>query len=161
MTLHYLFVDDNNDPLSSKMLQNFADKHTGQVDIIPAAGSLHPYTCDEATHSWSDALVWKVAGFKDEMIAHAKHYDYDALFLIDSDLLLQPTTLEVLLASEKEIISEIFWTSWTPDTFPVPQVWLKDEYTQFECARNEQISLEEQYLRKYAFYGQLRAPWGI
>ncbi|MBG9942602.1 hypothetical protein ABE237_22250 [Brevibacillus formosus] len=158
LTLHYLFVDDNTDPLSSNILQNFADKQTGQVDIIPAAGSLHPYTCDERTHDWSEALVWKVAGFKDEMIARAKHHDYDALFLIDSDLLLQPATLEVLLASEKEIISEIFWTSWTPDTVPAPQVWLKDEYTQFECARHEQISLEEQYLRKYAFYGQLRVP---
>lgn len=158
MTLHYIFVDDNSDPSSSQMLRNFAEKHAGLVTVLPSNSSTPPYTIDENTHYWSDELVWKVAGFKNQMIDLAKKYQYDALFLIDSDLLLQPATLEVLLASEKDIISEIFWTSWTPDTLPVPQVWIKDEYTQFECTRHEQITMEEQLLRKYAFYGKLRVP---
>jgi GT2 family glycosyltransferase len=159
MAVHYLFVDDNNDPASSRLLHHFAEKHSGQVEIIRSQEAPSTYSCNETTHIWTDELVWRVASFKNQLIERAKSGGYDGLFLLDSDLLLQPATLETLLASEKDIVSEVFWTSWTPDTLPVPQVWLTDQYTQYEINhRLESISADEQYLRKYAFYGKLRVP---
>ncbi|MGG4496468.1 glycosyltransferase [Brevibacillus reuszeri] len=156
--IDYYFIDDNTDPASSRMLQNFARRHAGHVEIVSAQKSNLEYVCDETTHFWTDDLVWKVAGFKDQIMNHARQSGYDGLFLVDSDLLLQPQTLEVLLASEKDIISEIFWTSWTPISLPAPQVWLIDEYTQYESSRTEHLTPEEQYLRKYSFFGKLRVP---
>lgn len=152
LAVQYMFIDDNTDPASSKLLHRFAEKHPGQVEIIRSQEPPSTYTCNETTHVWTDELVWRVAGFKDQLIARAKEGDYDGLFLLDSDLLLQPATLETLVASEKDIVSEIFWTSWTPDSLPVPQVWLTDQYTQYELKhRLETLTAEEQYLRKYAF----------
>lgn len=159
LAVQYMFIDDNTDPASSKLLHRFAEKHPGQVEIIRSQEPPSTYTCNETTHVWTDELVWRVAGFKDQLIARAKEDDYDGLFLLDSDLLLQPATLETLVASEKDIVSEIFWTSWTPDSLPVPQVWLTDQYTQYELKhRLETLTAEEQYLRKYAFYEKLRVP---
>lgn len=157
-TVDYLFIDDNTDPSSSRVLQSFAARHPERAQIIQAQKSADEYVRDETTHYWTDSLVWKVAGFKDQLIDYAKQHKYDGLFLVDSDLLLQPETLEVLLQSDKDIISEIFWTSWTPNSLPAPQVWLTDEYTQYERFRNEQLTPEEQYLRQYSFFGKLRVP---
>ncbi|WP_338140244.1 hypothetical protein [Paenibacillus thiaminolyticus] len=56
------------------------------------------------------------------MIQHAIDEQYDYLFLVDSDLLLHPRTVEQLVATGKDIVSEIFWTSWQSDSAPQPQV---------------------------------------
>lgn len=101
MAVHYLFVDDNNDPASSRLLHHFAEKHSGQVEIIRSQEAPSTYSCNETTHIWTDELVWRVASFKNQLIERAKSGGYDGLFLLDSDLLLQPATLETLLASEK------------------------------------------------------------
>ncbi len=66
---------------------------------------------------------------KDVIINYAKENQYDYLFLIDSDLMLHPNTLKQLVNQDKEIISEIFWTKWP---IPLPQVWLYDEFIQYE-----------------------------
>ena len=45
--------------------------------------------------------------------------------------MLHPKSLHSLLQAEKDIISNIFWTSWSPGTIEMPQVWLQDEYSMF------------------------------
>ena len=88
------------------------------------------YVCDDVTHHWKERLVWKVAAFKDMMIKIADEYGFDYIFFIDSDLVLHPLTLRELVDSNKDIISNIFWTKWQPDAPKLPQVWLMDTYTQ-------------------------------
>lgn len=86
------------------------------------------FLCDDTMHYWDDALIDRVARFKNDMITYAIQHDYDYLFLIDSDLLLYPETIEHLITTEKDIISEVFWTKWQPNTDPLPQVWQYDVY---------------------------------
>ncbi|MBM7563934.1 glycosyltransferase [Paenibacillus sacheonensis] len=147
----YVFVDDNEDPAASTLLVQFADaihaKGTGTVRILARSPAASDYRRDEVTHYWNDDLIHKVAGWKDQFIQLGREEQYDALFLVDSDLLLHPETMESLLEAEKPIISAIFWTQWYPESMELPQVWLKDHYWPWQTdndpaeARDEQIKL--------------------
>lgn len=158
-TFDYCFVDDNNDPVSKQMLQDFAEKHKDQcVFLDPETLSKADYIVNEGGHAWSHELVWKVAGFKDRIIEHAKEKNYDYLFLIDSDLVLHPNTIEQLLADNKGIVCNIFWTSWQPGTIELPQVWLEDEYSFFHTLTKEAPSAESICHQTHSFLGLLRMP---
>ncbi len=118
----HLFVDDNDCPESSDLLHGFGSA------IIWPGGRDEDYHCDEDTHHWNDILVRKVAGFKDKIIAYARDNGYDYLFLVDSDLVLHPKTLTHLVSLDKDIVSEVFWTVWTPGSPPMPNVWQYESY---------------------------------
>lgn len=157
-SIHYLFVDDNTNALSSKMLRAFVDRLPDRAVLLQGDHTQQQYVCDDTTHHWNDALIWKVADYKNQMIDYAKQHQFDALFLVDSDLLLQPATLDTLLHTEKEIVSEIFWTSWQPNSLPSPQVWLSDQYTQYEHTPQEQLTPKEKLVRQMTFFSKLRIP---
>lgn len=125
----FCFIDDNVDEQSSRLLEEFKDQVPGRCFIYKAAADNIPYVCDEITHHWTNETIWKVAAFKDGMINQARHQEYDYLFLIDSDIVLNPCTIIQLIGADKDIISEIFWTRWQPDTDDLPQVWISDVYT--------------------------------
>ncbi|QRG65713.1 glycosyltransferase family 2 protein [Brevibacillus choshinensis] len=154
--LHFLFIDDNEKSNSSEMLRSFRENNL-HVEIIEAnSGDL--YIRDEATHYWSESLIWKVAEFKNEIIRRALNGSYDYLFLIDSDVLVHPQTIEHLVKKQKDIVAEIFWTRWQPEATPQPQVWLKDVYTQYEQERGENVTEAEKEARYTAFLSQLKKP---
>lgn len=153
----FLFVDDNKDPHSSELLLDFS-KTVDHVTIIHSEKQDSFICDDETTHYWNDSLIWKVAAYKDMMIERAIELHYDYLFLVDSDLILHPETLKHLIQTEKDIISEIFWTKWYPASPPEPQVWLQDEYTQWHQEPGEQLTSEEMNNRKQQFFEQLRVP---
>lgn len=159
-TFDYCFVDDNTDPTSKEQLKEFAAKHAGHCFILPpetpAEASL--YITDEVTHRWTDELVWKVAAFKDRIITLAKEKNYDYLFLVDSDIVLHPRAIEQLLTDGKGVVSNIFWTSWTPGTIEMPQVWLQDEYNFYEVRNNQKPSAEIMDTAFWAFMAKLRVP---
>ncbi|MBD2847633.1 glycosyltransferase family 2 protein [Paenibacillus sp. IB182496] len=156
VALDFYLIDDNEDPASSEQLQAFA-RAQERASILPAARQ-DRYVRDEHTHYWNERLVWKVAAFKDAIIARARELDYDHLLLIDSDLLLHPDAVERLADTGKAIISELFWTRWQPDAQPQPQVWLQDEYTQWEQQRGETLTAEEQGARYAEFIARLNQP---
>lgn len=159
-TFDYCFVNDNVDPISKKMLQEFAEKHAGHCDIlapeVPAENSC--YIVNDVQHIWTTEAVWKVAAFKDRIIEIAKERNYDYLFLIDSDLVMHPRTIEQLLLAKKGIVSNIFWTSWQPGTFEMPQVWMQDEYNFYEIHNNQKPSDQEIGEQMWAFMNKLRVP---
>lgn len=128
--LDFYLIDDNPDEAASQLLQQFA--RNGRSVFLQSSGYHDDYIRDEHTHVWHSNLVWKVAGFKNLMIRRAEAFGYDYLFLIDSDLILHPDTLLHLIGTGKDIISEIFWTQWQPNTLLQPQVWMHDEYNQWE-----------------------------
>lgn len=133
ITIDYFFIDDNDDVQSSELLKSFATKTTAHC-LISSINfkEKQQFVCNEITHYWTDELTWKLASFKNLIIRHAIQEDYDYLFFIDSDIVLNPKTLEHLVGTGKDIISEIFWTRWTPESQELPQVWLYDFYSQNE-----------------------------
>jgi glycosyltransferase involved in cell wall biosynthesis len=114
--------------------------------------------CNEVTHFWKDDIIWKVAAFKDQMIDRARNDDYDYLFLVDSDIVLHPATIDRLMRVNKEIVSNVFWTVWQPGYPNLPQVWLYDVYTLFETRPGEEITQEEALRRQSQFIEKLQKP---
>lgn len=154
----FAFIDDHNE---HNLLQEFCRQHT-QTRIIrpqtPDQSINQDYHCDETTHHWQETLIWKVAEFKDRLIALALEEHYDYLFLVDSDLYLQPETLAHLIQLKKDIVSEVFWTKWSPDLRPLPQVWLFDQYQMYPAPRGETLSEADINQKTLEFLNQLSQP---
>lgn len=153
----YLFIDDNVDSGSTELLRDFSQR-IPNVAIHVVENDEEEYVTDEVTHRWKEQLVWKVAAFKDMIIEIAKEFNFDYLFLADSDLVFHPLTIRHLVSRQKEIVSNIFWTQWNPDAPILPQVWLSDSYTQYAAARGENLSQDEIFLRHQRFLHRLRQP---
>lgn len=154
--LNYYFIDDNIDQDSSLILQQFSQQ-TEHV-LRQSSGIYDEYVRDDTTHLWNSNLIWKVANFKNLMIQHAAELQYDYLFLIDSDLILHPDTIEHLVATNKDIISEIFWTQWQPNAMFQPQVWMRNEYDQWEQQIGERPSEQEIAVRFEQFISKMKNP---
>lgn len=153
--VYYHFIDDNHELQSKELLAGFA-KEVNNVTIEKADNEAGKQIY--RNHNWTQSKIWKVADFKDRIIARAREEEFDYLFFIDSDLLLYPQTVGHLIDTGKEIVSEVFWTKWTATSKEHPQVWLSDVYTQYEKALGEKISAEEMEIRKGAFFDKLRVP---
>lgn len=151
----YYFIDDNHESDSRILLQKFQQETKNAiVEDLHEQSDFLPYK----DHSWHEFNIWKVAAYKNCILRRAKAEAFDYLFFVDSDVLLHPETVSHLIQSHKDIISEIFWTKWTPLSAEQPQVWLKDFYTQYELQPGETISKEEENRRILAFYQMLRTP---
>jgi len=155
---YYCFVDDNTDKESIQILDNFMQAHLSDAVLAKAENIGDIYICNETTHYWSEGVIWKVAHFKDMIMQYAYQNGYDYVFLIDSDIVLYPNTIDQLIADNKDIVSEIFWTSWTPDSPKKPQVWLYDTYTQYETHYGENLTPEEISNRHLSFIQMLLTP---
>ena len=140
-TCDYVLVDDNEDAASRSLLKQFAEsiRSEGLSNVVLIEGRTDSaprtsYYKDERTHYWNDALIDNIAGWKDQMIAMARDGEYDALLLVDSDLILHPETVESLLDADRPIVSSLFWTRWQQGVAELPQVWLKDHYWPWQGA---------------------------
>lgn len=154
--VHYLFIDDNESEDAKRILLDFVGKKNTAY-VLNSTNS-QKYICDENTHYWNESLVWKVAHFKNIIIQFALEKDFDYLFLIDSDIVLHPETLQKLIEGEKDIISNIFWTKWQPDFPELPQVWVFDQYGQYYYKRGEKLTKEQIQERHQQFLEMLRKP---
>jgi len=160
--LSFRFIDDNDDPESSGLLRSFQELQSQkgisvkieQADRIAGI----PFVCNETTHGWSDALIWRVAEFKDRLIREAREREADALFLIDSDIVVHPRTALRLWECGKPIVSEVFWTQWRPGGPPLPQVWMCDEYEMVERMPGVPMPESERAALENEFIGRLRVP---
>jgi len=149
------FIDDNHNPLSKEFLADF--KNTmGNVTIESPSNEMDSTLY--FNHSWNHEKIWKVAFYKDNMIDRARREGFDYLFLIDSDILLYPQTVEHLINREKDVIAEIFWTKWTEKAVEQPQVWISDFYNQFEMLPGEKLTEKEEKSRTFDFFNKLRVP---
>jgi len=154
--IDYMFVDDNKDEKSSKLLEEFKREES---KVIIMLGKEHGvYVCNEESHYWDDDLMLKVANYKNSIIDYAIENNYDYLFFIDSDLILHPNLIEHLKIANKDIVSEIFWSQWHKDRPLEPNVWLFDEYDLVPKRLGENLSEKEMGLRQIKFLNQLRIP---
>lgn len=156
-TVGYLFIDDNVEEASRQWLRQFQSEHNRTV-IYSENQNAADYQKDEITHYWPEEAIWKVARMKDAILDYALQHRYDYVLLIDSDLILHPRTLDQLVSVNKDIVSNIFWTKWQPDTIEMPQVWLSDQYTLYRKDRKETLTDDESAKRTWAFLAQLRVP---
>ena len=101
-TLDFFFVDDNTDETARSLLHEFAQKKGRKCHIekafIKDSGS--SYRVTEGKHHWKFESVCRVGAFKNKIIEDAIQERYDYLFLIDSDLVLHPHTIEQLLCAK-------------------------------------------------------------
>lgn len=81
------------------------------------------------SHHWSNENLKDVIIMKNHLLTIAKKLDYDYFFLIDSDILLHKNTLQHLIKQDKDIISEVFWTSWNIGEEEQPNAWIFDFYS--------------------------------
>lgn len=126
----YLFADDNDDPESSAALNEFMLGRPGYC--VRLEREEESYLCDAETHRWKESLIQRVAAVKTFMLRHAVEQGFDHVFLVDSDIVLHPATLQHLMAQDKAVISEVFWTQWTPQDPYLPQTWLLDHYAFYD-----------------------------
>lgn len=62
-------------------------------------------------HLWTRENLSKMHDLRNRTIRRALDGGYDYWFSVDTDLILHPATLRTLLAAEKDIVSEVFWTN--------------------------------------------------
>lgn len=112
--------DDNTDPDSSALV-----KHSG-ARVLPTIPQLAPstYRRAEDTHKWDVATYRRVADIKNAAIdlfyrtTKATH-----LFLIDSDVLVQPGLVAHLAEAGEPIIASVYWTKWYPHIGRGANMW--------------------------------------
>lgn len=86
------------------------------------------YAVSAETHHWSKPTFYWLARQKQFLIDVAKNERFDAIWLVDSDLVVGSDTLASLLSCNRSVVSAVFWTHWTPDAPPLPQVWMEHPY---------------------------------
>ena len=93
------------------------------------------YIKNEQEHIWTADNVQKMSVLRNMTILYALKNGYDYWFSVDTDLVLDPHTLEWLLAADRAIVSEVFWSDsgrgeWCNG-------WMYDQYTNPDPAWKE------------------------
>lgn len=125
LELSYYFVFHNWDEGQGILAERTPT--TAQVEVASYQTG-HEYLTDERTHRWTRDLVQDVTNMRNMILRRALEMESDAVFMVDSDLLLHPQTLRRLCASGKDVIAEIFWTRWQPTDPELPNAWEVDQY---------------------------------
>ena len=74
-------------------------------------------------HLWTDDLVNKMSYYRNLTIRKALEGGYDYLLSVDTDLVLEPHTLEYLIKADKDCVAGLFWTNgWS-------NAWMYDQVT--------------------------------
>ena len=156
ISIDYMFVDDNIDENSHQLLAEFEREESIAITVLGKEQGI--YLCNDESHHWDDNLMLKVANYKNSIINYTIENNYDYLFFVDSDLVLHPNLIEHLKTTNKDIVSEIFWTQWHKDRPLEPNVWLFDEYDLVPKKLGEKLSEKEMEIRQTKFLNQLRIP---
>ncbi|MFR6332410.1 MAG: hypothetical protein ACLUOI_28895 [Eisenbergiella sp.] len=80
----------------------------------------------------------------------------DAVFLVDSDLILHPALVEYLRATQKGVISELFWSKSCAGRSSGPNAWLMEERAPNSDKRNAALYKKEADRRKKQFADRLK-----
>lgn len=151
----YYFVDDNVDSLSSDLLQSFAKRND---TIIKKGTELFQTNDNYDGHNWKFETLAKVTVYKNTIIQYCIDNNYDYLFLIDSDIVLDKRSLLQLLSDDVEIVSNVFWNQWKENGTLTPQCfWMPDIYIQ-ESSWNTMRPFSESHKMKMDVVEQMKTP---
>ena len=77
-------------------------------------------------HIWTDDLVYRMSYYRNLTIKRALEGGYDYLLSVDTDLVLDPHTLQQLLDDQKDIVAGLFWTNgWS-------NAWMYDQVSGYQ-----------------------------
>ena len=62
-------------------------------------------------HLWTGELISAMSAYRNMTIRRALEGGYDYLLSVDTDLVLEPHTLEYLLKADKDCVAGLFWTN--------------------------------------------------
>lgn len=122
--VEYAYISDG---LHPRCLQALEILGARVADASPKSGA-EVYGVTEKTHAWNEASFDWLAAEKQRLLDLAVEEGFDAIMLVDSDLIIGPETLSSLLTCRKEVVSAVFWTRWSPELPEMPQVWLTHPY---------------------------------
>lgn len=77
-------------------------------------------------HIWTDQNMRAMETLRNMTIRYALDHGYDYWFSVDTDLVLHPDTLRFLLDADKDIVSEIFWST-SKDIHTWCNAWMCDQ----------------------------------
>lgn len=77
-------------------------------------------------HLWTLENMAYMSEMRNETIQYMLKGGYDYWLSVDTDIILQPQTLKVLIAADKAIVSEIFWTQ-APNGRYWCNAWMEDQ----------------------------------
>ncbi len=161
LSVEYYFVDDNTDHKSSSILADFVKKHRKVILKKTEQFNLQDnqaYKCNEHTHFWKKSLIERIIIFKNAMIKYAKDENFDYLFLVDSDIVMNPNTINHLISRKVDIVSNIFWTIWKTGGTLSPQVWLQDENASYIRDWDQEMTVQERGQATKNFINKLKVP---
>jgi hypothetical protein len=113
------FILNDADPALKKHLQphEYEEYNTGD-----------DYICTEQTHYWSPVNLSKMSILRNRLLKKVLDEGYDWFFMVDSDIILQPTTLMQLLSDKVDMVANIFWTEGEPGSKSFwPNCWDYDQ----------------------------------
>jgi hypothetical protein len=128
--LCYVIDQDPDEPGYSEvvdLLTSDPDIQTILTDVASRPAGAE-YVRGEDTHSWTIPTFEHLARLKQLLLDKAVADGYDAVWLVDTDLLCDPGTLSSLISVDAPVVSAVFWTRWSPGGPPQPQVWLRHPY---------------------------------
>lgn len=117
--IDFIFYNDNKETAAFEYTTRFG-KEQERVTVID---DWFTGASSYDKHHWTHAAVDRVIHIKNKAIEIALEKDYDALFLVDADLVLHPQTLNHLVSLNKDFVFEIFWTVFTDQLFAKPNCW--------------------------------------
>lgn len=155
----YYFIDDNTDTTSTELLHKFKkQKYTVLVETSQCSVRNAMYVDNK--HEWQNSNIENVANYKNQFIKYALDNDYDFLFLIDSDLILDSRTITKLASNQVDIVSNIFWTQWVKGGGCFPQVWLQDFNDFYTSIPSKNKKPSKAYIKQatFNFINNLKVP---
>lgn len=117
-----VYFDDNTDLFSTRLL-NAEDAIVS--NILPnlcSANSDEEYRVGN-THVWSKERISRITKIRNAAVRTFLASGMDYLFIVDSDLILHPQTVEHLVSLNLPVVSPVFWTMWQKDGVYAPQTW--------------------------------------
>ena len=78
-------------------------------------------------HLWTGDLVNAMSVYRNMTIRYALEGGYDYLLSVDTDLVLEPHTLQVLLEADKDCVAGLFWTNGWSNAWMYDQASVNDK----------------------------------
>jgi hypothetical protein len=162
--MSYAFVPDYEDPNdpACNFLQQWVTERKGTL-LQGVAQTPQDFGDSGApTHRWTATAMGRVGLNKNLILRYAVQHGYDYVWLVDSDLIMDPYTLRSLLDTRQSLVSAVYWTRW--DTFQMkagPQVWLKHVYEPFQTPGIVVRGMTEQEFRAKLVSRKLTRVWGL
>jgi hypothetical protein len=93
---------------------------------VPSPGDYSPYE----EHRWTSTLMSRMASIRDQAISQITNEpDADALFILDSDVIPHPKTVEHLASLNLPVVSTIYWSQWNQQVIETQPDGSTKEYT--------------------------------